>query len=456
MASSTKDCQVCCSAFTAVLRKPTTCPYCQFEACQECVKRYILSSTTDPQCMSCHIPWSREYLDTIFSKAFRTNEYKKHREDVLLDREKSLLPATIPFLKHVLRKRAIRDLEASKNTLKGQIREIDIQMYTKKENRELETSKGVLNEQMRVIEQKIYKNERRIFNAEEKKRKVFMKACAVQDCRGFLSSQWKCGICSTKVCHLCHEIKADEKKHECDPNNVETAKLLAKDTKPCPKCASGIFKVSGCDLMFCTICHVSFSWTSGKEVDPVNNHNPHYIDYTRRTNNGCVPRTPGDIPMTCGGIPSIRQLDTFVKNNIIHDSRLYNLLNLAQTLNHIREVEVLPERTENVTLVNQDIRIRYLLNEISVEEWKRELQKREKKSEVKKARRLILEMLLTASADILNKLVLSNGKESVSETLDELQTLLDYYNTSSEKMDKRFCIKSSKLFDEQWIWGNQR
>jgi hypothetical protein len=27
---------------------------------------------------------------------------------------------------------------------------------------------------------------------------------------------------------------------------VETAKLLAKDTKPCPKCHSNIFKISGC------------------------------------------------------------------------------------------------------------------------------------------------------------------------------------------------------------------
>jgi len=43
-------------------------------------------------------------------------------------------------------------------------------------------------------------------------------------------------------------VKGTERdvEHVCDPNNVATAQLLAGDTKPCPKCGEGIFKIDGC------------------------------------------------------------------------------------------------------------------------------------------------------------------------------------------------------------------
>ena len=44
-------------------------------------------------------------------------------------------------------------------------------------------------------------------NGEAKEKKVFIKKCPVGDCEGFLSSSWKCGVCSTWVCPECFEIK---------------------------------------------------------------------------------------------------------------------------------------------------------------------------------------------------------------------------------------------------------
>jgi hypothetical protein len=162
----------------------------------------------------------------------------------------------------------------------------------------------------------------------------FVRKCPMEDCRGFLSSAWKCGLCQTHVCSKCHEpklegegtvedVQEDTKEvtegikqentedtkqeeeetagirprgHVCDPNNVETANLLKKDSKPCPKCACIIFKISGCDQMFCTQCHTAFSWKTGA-IETKVIHNPHYYQYLRdQSANGEIPRNPLDNP----------------------------------------------------------------------------------------------------------------------------------------------------------------
>lgn len=86
--------------------------------------------------------------------------------------------------------------------------------------------------------------------SEAKKPKAsFVRACPSGDCRGFLSSAWKCGTCEGWACSNCHEYIGKDKnktEHVCHPDQVASARLLDKETKPCPKCASAIFKISGC------------------------------------------------------------------------------------------------------------------------------------------------------------------------------------------------------------------
>lgn len=81
-----------------------------------------------------------------------------------------------------------------------------------------------------------------------REKRAFVKACVVTGCRGFLSTQYKCGICDTWVCPDCHEIKNGQKdqEHVCKPETVESIKLIAKQTRPCPKCGTVISKVDGC------------------------------------------------------------------------------------------------------------------------------------------------------------------------------------------------------------------
>ena len=129
-------------------------------------------------------------------------------------------------------------------------------------------------------------------NTERRERVMFIKACPSENCRGFLSNQWKCGICEQWTCPDCHEIKGPNRDtpHVCDENAKATAALLADDTKSCPSCGVNIYKIEGCDQMWCTECHTAFSWRTGRIENNIHNrtlqiykvlfhnsHHPHVV-----------------------------------------------------------------------------------------------------------------------------------------------------------------------------------
>jgi hypothetical protein len=126
-------------------------------------------------------------------------------------------------------------------------------------------------------------------------RRAFVRACSVEGCRGFLSSALKCGTCDTYACGECFGIVGKERhgEHTCDPNDIETAKFIKKESRPCPTCAINISKIDGCDQMFCVQCRTAFSWRTGVIVTGTI-HNPHYFQMLRDAANGEIPRQPGD------------------------------------------------------------------------------------------------------------------------------------------------------------------
>jgi len=169
----------------------------------------------------CDKEWSRKFLRENLTNVFLTSKYKEHLENVLFDQEKALMPATQPLVEEKIAKEHMRQ----------QIRDLDLFIDD-------------LYSQRRELERKIQYG----IKSEKEEKAHFVRQCPANGCRGFLSSQWKCGICEQWTCPECHELKGYNRDcdHKCDPNNVETAKLLAKDSKPCPKCQSLIFKINGC------------------------------------------------------------------------------------------------------------------------------------------------------------------------------------------------------------------
>jgi hypothetical protein len=145
-------------------------------------------------------------------------------------------------------------------------------------------------------------------------KKTFTMPCSYNDCKGMLSTQYKCGLCEKYTCKDCQEPLQDE--HKCNPDTVATTLAIKKETRPCPSCRTRIFKIEGCDQMWCTNCKTPFSWTTGNPVPAGQRlHNPHAIEYLKK--NGVSLRAPGDL--VCGGIISQSQLTQIcleIKDNI--------------------------------------------------------------------------------------------------------------------------------------------
>ena len=57
--------------------------------------------------------------------------------------------------------------------------------------------------------------------------KKFILACPAEDCRGFLSENYKCDLCQQTTCPDCNEIM--EEGHTCDEEAVQSAELIKKE-----------------------------------------------------------------------------------------------------------------------------------------------------------------------------------------------------------------------------------
>ena len=121
-------CPVCCDPYTTIARKPVACAACPYLPCLRCTSSFLLSIKVDAHCMNCRAPWNRAFLDSKMTRGFLEGDYKRHRQALLLDRERSLLPATQPAVEHEVecRKRGaiIAELGEKSTVLGDQILEL--------------------------------------------------------------------------------------------------------------------------------------------------------------------------------------------------------------------------------------------------------------------------------------------------------------------------------------------
>jgi hypothetical protein len=260
-----------------------------------------------------------------------------------------------------------------------------------------------------------------------------------------MSADYECGLCEASFCSKCHLLsEADD--HECKKEDVETVALLRQNTKPCPKCSMGIYKVDGCDQMWCTSCHTCFSWRSGNILNgPI--HNPHFYEFARR--NGILQRQPGDIP--CGGFPTVFQLETTlerVRSNIrsrtddratlgIIEKNLRHASNMMRVGIHIQESTMpsIRHRLDGRARRDDEAGISYLVKKIDRKTLGVMLYKDARKEEKFRRYYQILETLTTNLAELLRQFV------SGENTLEACAALYQYSGQEIEKINKQYNCK---------------
>jgi hypothetical protein len=193
-----------------------SCNACKFKNCIDCHKKYLLTSTQDPHCLNCRsvIPYDI-FLDK-FNEKWIFNEYKKHRYNILWEREQSLIPSTVQYF---AMKKQEDKLTEERNKLIEKIRNIELQI-------------NLLNHK--------YKSDEKL-----KITKTYTYKCPKDTCKGFLNEDFVCAICDANICKKCY-TEMGMKEHECDPEVVETFNSIKKQAKPCPSCGEFISKVNGC------------------------------------------------------------------------------------------------------------------------------------------------------------------------------------------------------------------
>lgn len=265
--------------------------------------------------------------------------------------------------------------------------------------------------------------------------KTYKYNCSENNCNGMLDKNGVCALCNNKVCLKClmpikmHEKikynkiqdnkqndeqnneqdneqndeqydKQDDKQNNkiskrdnftiieeiddntkekvlykciCKLNDIENANAIKKETRPCPKCNARIFKVDGCDQMFCTICHTAFSWKSGNIIVG-HIHNPHYFDYLRNNN-----ITEAHTDVRCDVLN-----DYIFSNKLNNINEFYKkyLLDVLRSKRHIQQVISANyiRKINNVDDLFFDLRLNHIIELFDIKNIKKDYE--DKKNEI--------------------------------------------------------------------------
>lgn len=420
------DCEIC--ALTVVTKKMVTCPTCEYKACHGCLKRYF-ESIPEPACANCSTTLTREFISVHFKSFFK--EYKTMRERLLLDREKMLLPETQEIAE---REKRARELEEKQKKNVERLTELMKNVVAMKE------TIAILNEHIVYTRNPRNPPSRAAEGAAAVKGPKTLFGCPVGDCRGFITSDGhKCGLCGTKLCKKCEQILVADTPHECKQSDVDTVTTVRKETKPCPKCFIAIYKIDGCDQMWCTECKTPFSWITGLEVHE-RIHNPHFYEWQRKNGGGVAPRVPGDD----GGCGEIRI------RNLMTATYSKNIMLLHQFVGHMLAVVPRPQALDNL-----DLRVEYLLGELSEESFARKIQQRDKKREKETEIRQIVDVFCQGTTDIFRKIIneaVSSGARITQKSTDlyyiESNAIIDFVNGQLSVVAQKYSSKKKQILVE--------
>ena len=515
------ECVVCVQPFTSK-RNKIHCN-CGLDVCINCAKRYILDRLELPHCMSCKNRWTKQFLYDNFKPSFVNGEYRKARKKILLDNELAKLPITQEYLEaerafefldknftwdnwnkykitydtniahswmiykktqdgNSYQKKMVSKIITIYKVLYNSNRNNkDIEKIFRNINHEMITYKNVkMKKYYRsffYIKYKIdrYRNMWKEFKKGEryteeddnindtgpsKNKSKFIHKCPDKDCKGFVSSAYKCGLCNKFTCSKCLEIKDDtqDAEHICNEDSIKSAEIIKKNTKACPKCGTRIFKINGCDQMWCTSCNTAFNWATGAiYASKANFHNPHYIEWVTQ-NNGNVNHNEVNNIINCGELPNLRVIFRRYSKcidpsiNSYHTNKSY-LKNIYALTSHIIDITI--QKLRDKTIIreekNTDLRIRYMKNEITKKHLAKIARMRDNVIEKNVAMIQILEIFTDTMINQFNNIMRLPKKDvmnAVNTLIDTAFKIRVYCNEQLANISKNYKMKVYQISED--------
>lgn len=452
-----EDCPVCLEDYGSGRGLiPVVCG-CGFRACQKCYRTYLMQSANPAMhCMQCKREWPRTFQYRNFPKSFVNQEHKKHRAEQLFDAERARLPET-QAIARVMRRQ--REMQERRRELGREIRrQIDLHVRPlQQESRRLDVMLQLcLEGNYGGIVRQLATNTPGPEAAEASGATI---KCPGRDCRGFLNNRThRCPLCDLRVCGSClEELPADAgaEGHECTPEAVASAEAIRKSTRPCPTCGTRISKVSGCDQMFCTQCNTAFSWRTGA-IERGLVHNPHYHEWVMAQGDA---GGGGGIDNGAGAAAQCNGRDVrdfyFVGNRLRRalagTPLLVNASRMHREWSHLTW-SVLPRlRTKAEDVDHVDLRVKYLLNEMSEDRVKQLIAKRDR---LKEKSQEVVQVLELWDGVVLEQMTRFAHEACSLEGWHSLQVrchqALEFCNTQLTRIAESYGMKTPRIGVETW------
>lgn len=282
-------CEVCMDEVGA--RDICKCPVCDYGCCKGCLKNAILASPLPAKCLNqlggCEKPFSNAFMVKTLTKKWYVNEYQALVRKALIQKELSLIPDTMRLVEVM---KELGSIDDKINILCSQQlnRERDSEEWMRLDIKINEL--GALKEAHRLYAFKY--PSKKALQGTENAREVFIQGCPTEGCNGLVNGNYECKVCNCRVCETCRS-PIEGKKHVCDAETLASVRSMKGNTKPCPECAAPVYKIDGCNQMFCVVCHTAFDWMTMR-IETRVIHNPHYYEWLRSGGKELVNEGPGN------------------------------------------------------------------------------------------------------------------------------------------------------------------
>ncbi len=512
------NCPCCDNNYNNSFRKELKCPYCPWISCNMCCRQYILTKA-NPQCMGCKTIWPDDFLFSVFPKTWVDNDLRDHLDDVLVQQEKSLIPLAVVEIEKEKIERKHKTIQQQRIQLERMLDRINQQILKINSTPIPLLPYQKLDLEIKCKEQKeIERNYNEILLLETELsiqigkpiRTRFRRPCPDFKCKGYIDIQktvesdsnidqigfLHCSVCNKDFCSRCRENTSKDKdkckdKHVCDETVVKTLKLLDSDTKSCPGCKVSVYKIEGCNQMFCTNCNTAFNWDTG-EIETGRIHNPHYFEWlsknsqpdeNRGENRGEIEgrneararnglqlvdpcgRPVDNLTQKINSVLTERYPDiTYIENAIpFHHCKSF-INSIIRIVHHIRSVET--PVLQDPTVRHLKFRIRYVLNELKEDHWKHEISIQERNHKKKFMLGQIMDTVYTIFSDILHKFLNDTTPitfvpfhyhdfTNVPEIYVECENARQYFNDISRRHSLRFNLTDYRYITDEYYFTNK-